>query len=96
LYVFLISSMHTTCPSHLIILIFGEAYKTTGKITFFVYFSLKLYERSQENNSFWTEWQQVFPTYNLLLISSLIRYWFVIVVPKYLNFAIFSKNLLVK
>jgi hypothetical protein len=34
---------------------------------------------------FCTEWQQEFPDFNLLLISSWIELWFVRVVPKYLN-----------
>jgi hypothetical protein len=37
---------------------------------------------------------QTLPEFNLLLISSWIRFWFVIVVPKYLNCATFSKHLL--
>jgi hypothetical protein len=34
------------------------------------------------------------PNFNLLLISSWITFWFVIIIPKYLNLASFSKDLL--
>jgi hypothetical protein len=38
----------------------------------------------------WTEWYQKLPEFNLVLIFSLIAFWFVTVVPKYLNFALLS------
>jgi hypothetical protein len=41
----------------------------------------------------WTEWQQALPELNLLLISSWIKFWFVTVVPKYLNCDRFSNDL---
>jgi hypothetical protein len=34
------------------------------------------------------------PEFNLLLISSWMQFWFVTVVPKYLKFVIFSKDVL--
>jgi hypothetical protein len=43
---------------------------------------------------FWTEWWQALPDFSLLLISFWIKFWFVTVVPKYLNCATFSKDLL--
>jgi hypothetical protein len=39
--------------------------------------------------SFCTEWLQALPEFDLLLISSWIKFWFVAVVPKYFNFATF-------
>jgi hypothetical protein len=51
-------------------------------------------DSKQEDKTFWTEWLQAWSEFNLILISSWIRIWFVIVVPKYLNFATFSKHLL--
>jgi hypothetical protein len=43
---------------------------------------------------FYTKWWQTLPEFNLLLISAWIIFWFVTVVPKYLNCATFSKDLL--
>ena len=37
-----------------------------------------------KNERFCTEWQQAFPDFNLLLISSWVEFWFVGVVPQYL------------
>jgi hypothetical protein len=48
----------------------------------------------REDKRFCTEWQQALPEFSLLLISSWIRIWFVIIVLKYLNCATFSNNLL--
>ena len=45
----------------------------------------KFLDRKLEDKRFCTEWQQTFPDFNLLLISSWIEFWFVQVVPKYLN-----------
>jgi hypothetical protein len=39
----------------------------------------------------WTEWRQALLTFNLLLISSLIEFWFAAAVPKYFTFTTFSK-----
>jgi len=47
-----------------------------------------------ENKRFCTERQEVFPTLNLLLISSRIEFWFVMVVIKYFNSSTLSKNTL--
>jgi hypothetical protein len=48
----------------------------------------------REDRRFWTEWQQAFPEFNLILISSWDKYWFLTVVPKYLNCVTFLKHLL--
>jgi hypothetical protein len=49
----------------------------------------------REDKRFWTDWKQAFPEFNLLLISSWMSFWFVSVVPKYLNYATFSSDSLV-
>ena len=47
-----------------------------------------------KDRRFCTEWQQALPHYNLLSISSWIEFWFVNVIPKYLNSSTLSKELL--
>jgi hypothetical protein len=47
-----------------------------------------------EDKRFCIEWQQAFPDFNLLLISSWMEFWFVVVAPKYLNRYTFSNDLL--
>jgi hypothetical protein len=54
----------------------------------FIYFNLYVFR--QQTRSFWTEWWKALSEF---LISSWIKFWFVTVVPRYLNFAIFSKDL---
>jgi hypothetical protein len=49
----------------------------------------------REDKRFWTEWQQAFPEFNLLLISSWMSFWFVSVVHKYLNFVTSSNDIVV-
>jgi hypothetical protein len=49
----------------------------------FEYFNFYDLESTQEDKRFWNE---TLPEFNLLLISSLIKFWFVTVVSKYLNF----------
>jgi hypothetical protein len=57
----------------------------TGKIIVLYILIFKFLVSRREDRRFWTEWQQALPEFDLLLISSWIRFWFVIVVPKYLN-----------
>jgi hypothetical protein len=47
-----------------------------------------------EDKIFCNEWQQVFPDFNLLLISSWLEYWLVKVVSQYLNSFIILEALL--
>jgi hypothetical protein len=54
----------------------------------------KFLERRRENKIFWTDWQEAFSEINLLLICSWMQFWLVTVVPKHMNFAIFSEDLL--
>jgi hypothetical protein len=46
-------------------------------------------DRKREDKRFWTEWQQALLEFSLLLISSWMEFWFVTVIPKYLNCIIF-------
>jgi len=41
------------------------------------------------------DWQRAFPEFNMILIYSRIQFRFLSVVSKYLNFTIFSKDLLI-
>ena len=57
-------------------------YKTKGKIIF-LYILIPLFlNRKLDDKRFYTELQQAFPDFNLLLIVSWIEFWFVRVVPK--------------
>jgi hypothetical protein len=73
----------------IILIILGEEYRTTGKITVSYILTLMLLDSRREDKRFWTERQQAMPEFNLLLIFPWIRFWFVIDVPKYLNCATF-------
>jgi hypothetical protein len=64
--------------------------KLQEKYSLYVLISTFLDSR-REDKRFWTECQQALPELNLL-ISSWIKFWFVTVVPKYLNCATFSKE----
>jgi hypothetical protein len=67
----------------------SHPYRTTGKIIVLYIQILTFLDSRRENKRHWTEWQQF-----SLLIFSWIRFWFVTVIPKYLNCATFPKNLL--
>jgi len=72
----------------------SHPYKTIGKIIFLYILIFKFLDSNLEDKRFCTEWHQAFPDLNLLLISSIIEFWFVKVVPKYLNSSTLSKVLL--
>jgi hypothetical protein len=72
----------------------SHPYKRTGKILFLYILIFKLKKWDEEAKD-WTEWQQVSHESNILSDSSWMKFWFVSVVPKYLNLATFSKDLLV-
>jgi hypothetical protein len=61
--------------------------RTTGKIIVLNTLIFKVLDSRREDKRFWTEWWKALPEFNFLLISSWIRFWFVIVVQKYLNCA---------
>jgi hypothetical protein len=63
----------------------SHPYSTTGKITVFYILIFRFFDMRREEKRFWTE-------YDVLLISSWMSFWFVSVVPKYLNFATFSND----
>ena len=69
----------------------SHPYKTTGKITVLYILIFKFLDSNLEDKRFYTEWQQAFPDFNLLLISSTIEFWFV---PKYSKSSTLSKVLL--
>ena len=50
-----------------------------------IYMNIKFLNSNLQEKSFCTEWQQAIPELNLLLISYVIEFWFVKVIPKYLN-----------
>ena len=72
----------------------SHPYKTTGKMIVLYIFIFIFLGSKLEDKRFCTEWQQAFPDFNLLLISSDIEFWFVKVVPKYLKSCTLSKELI--
>jgi hypothetical protein len=65
--------------------------KSTGKLYILIFTSL---DSRRGDKTFWSEWQQTLPKCNQLLIPPRIAFWFVTVVPQYLNFATYSTDLL--
>jgi hypothetical protein len=83
----------------------SHPYKTTDKIIVlyilnFIFsilnlnFKFYIFYSKMKDKIFCTEWQKVFPDFNLLLISSWKELWFIIVVPKHLKCFTLSKDLL--
>ena len=71
----------------------SHPYKT-GKIVVPYILIFKFFDSKLEDKSLCTEWQQAYPDFKLLLISSWIEFWFVKFVPKYLNSSKLAKKLL--
>jgi hypothetical protein len=63
----------------------SHSYKTTGKIINLYIILFKFLDSKLEDTRFCTEWWQTFPEFNPPLISSWIEFWFVTVIPHYLN-----------
>jgi hypothetical protein len=55
----------------------SHPYKTKGKIMVLYILIYLVLVRKWEDKRLWREWYQVFPKFNLLLISSWIPFWFV-------------------
>jgi hypothetical protein len=69
-------------------------YKTTGKITVLYILIFTFLGSRREDRRLWTEWWQALPGCNHILLSWWTKFWFVTLIPKYLNFATFSKAVL--
>jgi hypothetical protein len=54
----------------------SHSYKTTGKIMVSYILIFKFLENRVEGKRPWTEWKQDFPEFNLFLISSWMKFWF--------------------
>jgi hypothetical protein len=60
----------------------------------FVYLNFYVFDSRYEDKKFLTECYQALPELSPLIISSWIKAWFIIVIPKYLNCNTYSKDLL--
>jgi hypothetical protein len=71
----------------------SHPYKTTGETVFFYILIFMSLDSRWDNKRFWTECKKAFPKWKLLLMFSWI-FRFLFVISKYLNFVMFSNNLL--
>jgi len=55
----------------------SHPYKTTGKIRLLCFLIFTFVDSKLESKRFCTEWQQAYPDFNLLLISSWTEFWFI-------------------
>jgi hypothetical protein len=97
--------IHLFLLDFIILVIFGR-YCTSTKLIYtslscnlfpcfvclFVYLTFKFLDNGWEDRRLWTEWQQAFPEFSLLLISSCTQFWSFSVVPRYLNLVTSSKD----
>ena len=67
--------------------------KITGKIIVLCFLIFLCFVSKLEDKGFCTLWQQAFPDFSLLSISTWIKFWFIGIVPKYLKFSMLSKDL---
>jgi hypothetical protein len=58
----------------------SHPYRTSGKIIILYIVIFTSFDSRREDKRLWTEWQKALPEFNLLLISSWIKFWFVTVV----------------
>ena len=70
----------------------SHPYKTTDKTTVLYTSMFKFLNSKLEDKRSCSEWQQAFPDFNLLLLSSWIEFWFIKVFPKYLISSTLSKE----
>jgi hypothetical protein len=61
--------------------------QNTGKIIVLYILIITFFDSRREGKRFWAKWWQALPKFNVVLISSWIKFWFIAVVSKYLNFA---------
>ena len=71
----------------------SHSYKTTGEIIFLYISIFTFLDSKLQDKRFFTKWQQASPEFNLLLISSAMKFLFVSIVPIYLNFTRLSNDL---
>jgi len=81
----LFSNTLSLCSFHNVRDQVSHPHKTTNKITVLYISIFKSLDSKLEDKRFCTEWQQAFPDFNLLLISTWIEFWSVKGFPKYLN-----------
>jgi hypothetical protein len=66
--------------------------KQLSELWFCIFLTFTFPDIRREDRRLRTEWQQAFPEFSLLLISSCMQFWSVSVVLRYLNFATSSKH----
>jgi hypothetical protein len=71
----------------------SQPYKTNDRIMVLDILTFRFPDNRREDRRLWTQWQQAFPVFILLLISSCMQFRSVNVVPSYLNIATISKDL---
>jgi len=74
----------------------SQAFRTVGEITLFYVLISTFLDRRWEDKRLRIERWQAFLEFNLLVMSSWMQFWFVAVVPKYLNFVTFMKDSLAR
>ena len=80
------------CSSYFVRVQISHPYTTMDKIIVLCIVRFIFLNSILENKSFYLEWYQTLPEFNLFLISSWIQLEFVSVIPIYLNFAALSNN----
>jgi hypothetical protein len=68
--------------------------QTKQKVKLWFLYILMVLEWRREDGIFRAEWQPAFCQFNIFLVCSWTQFLYVTIVPKYLNFVTFSKDLL--